>query len=248
MFAALLLGGASGLIVGGLLFQAASVFDGVDGEIARATFRSSPAGAALDTGVDMATNLSFMLGVTINLGLSEGREAVLVGGWGFLIFAVGLILTSRLAARAAGPFSLDLLKHRYRRQFSGPIATSLISVGTVATGRDVFALVFALLIVAGVTDDRDLPLCRRRHDLVPFRRRRRSPASRGLAARAKRLTFAAFLRDRHQGVTSGGRMKKIKVALLGIGNCASSLVQGVYYYSDPSRRARGLIHPIDRRP
>jgi myo-inositol-1-phosphate synthase len=39
-------------------------------------------------------------------------------------------------------------------------------------------------------------------------------------------------------------MKKIKVALLGIGNCASSLVQGVYYYSDPSRRARGLIHPL----
>jgi myo-inositol-1-phosphate synthase len=39
-------------------------------------------------------------------------------------------------------------------------------------------------------------------------------------------------------------MKKIKVALLGIGNCASSLVQGVYYYSDPSRSVRGLIHPL----
>ena len=38
-------------------------------------------------------------------------------------------------------------------------------------------------------------------------------------------------------------MKKINVALLGIGNCASSLVQGVYYYSDPSHRARGPIHP-----
>jgi CDP-L-myo-inositol myo-inositolphosphotransferase len=63
-----------GLIAGGLLFMPL-VFDGVDGEIARATFRSSPAGAALDTGVDMATNLAFMLGVTINLGLSEGREA-----------------------------------------------------------------------------------------------------------------------------------------------------------------------------
>ena len=149
MFAALLLGGARGLIVGGLLFHAASVFDGVDGEIARATFRSSPAGAALDTGVDMATNLSFMLGVTINLGLSEGREAVLVGGWGFLFFAFGLILTSRLAARAGGPFSLDLLKHRYRRQFSGPLVSSLISFGTVATSRDVFALVFAVLIVVG---------------------------------------------------------------------------------------------------
>jgi phosphatidylglycerophosphate synthase len=149
MFAALVLGGAQGLIAGGLLFHAASVFDGVDGEIARATFRTSPAGAALDTGVDMATNLSFMFGVTINLGLSEGQEAVLVGGWGFFIFAVGLILMSRLAARAEGPFSLDLLKNRYRRQFSRPLVSALISFGTVATGRDVFALVFALLILVG---------------------------------------------------------------------------------------------------
>jgi len=81
--------------------------------------------------------------------LSEGREAVLVGGWGFLILAFGLILMSRLAAREDGPFNLDLLKHRYRRQFSAPIASWLISLGAIITGRDVFALVFALLIVAG---------------------------------------------------------------------------------------------------
>ena len=150
MFAALLLGGDQGLIAGGLLFHAASVFDGVDGEIARATFRTSPAGAALDTVVDMATNLSFMLGVTINLGQSRGLEAVLVGGWGFLVFAIGLIAISRLAAIAAGSFSLDLLKHRYRRQFSGRLGSGLIGFGAVVTSRDFFALLFALLIVAGV--------------------------------------------------------------------------------------------------
>lgn len=149
MFAALLLGGDQGLIAGGLLFHAASVFDGVDGEIARATFRTSPAGAALDTVVDMATNLSFMLGVTINLGGSMGLKAVLVGGWGFLVFATGLIAISRLAARAEGSFNLDLLKHRYGRQFSGRLASSLFSFGAVVTSRDFFALLFALLIVAG---------------------------------------------------------------------------------------------------
>lgn len=37
-------------------------------------------------------------------------------------------------------------------------------------------------------------------------------------------------------------MKKIRVALVGIGNCASSLVQGVYHYADPARQAHGLIH------
>jgi myo-inositol-1-phosphate synthase len=37
-------------------------------------------------------------------------------------------------------------------------------------------------------------------------------------------------------------MRNIKVALVGIGNCASSLVQGVHYYGEPARQARGLIH------
>jgi myo-inositol-1-phosphate synthase len=37
-------------------------------------------------------------------------------------------------------------------------------------------------------------------------------------------------------------MRKIRVALVGIGNCASSLVQGVHYYSDASRGSHGLIH------
>ncbi|MDQ4087652.1 MAG: inositol-3-phosphate synthase [Pseudomonadota bacterium] len=37
-------------------------------------------------------------------------------------------------------------------------------------------------------------------------------------------------------------MKKIKVAVVGVGNCASSLVQGLHYYADPSRQANGLIH------
>jgi len=37
--------------------------------------------------------------------------------------------------------------------------------------------------------------------------------------------------------------KKIKVALAGIGNCASSLVQGVSFYSKPENTAVGLMHP-----
>jgi len=37
-------------------------------------------------------------------------------------------------------------------------------------------------------------------------------------------------------------MNKIKVGLLGIGNCASSLVQGVSYYANPENTANGLMH------
>ncbi|MGH8476097.1 MAG: inositol-3-phosphate synthase [Methylococcales bacterium] len=38
-------------------------------------------------------------------------------------------------------------------------------------------------------------------------------------------------------------MKKIKIAIIGIGNCASSLIQGIHYYKNKDKRsANGLMH------
>ena len=38
-------------------------------------------------------------------------------------------------------------------------------------------------------------------------------------------------------------MEKIKVAIIGIGNCASSLIQGIHYYKDKNpEEAIGLMH------
>ena len=31
-------------------------------------------------------------------------------------------------------------------------------------------------------------------------------------------------------------MSKIKIAIVGVGNCASSLIQGIYYYADKSEK------------
>jgi myo-inositol-1-phosphate synthase len=39
-------------------------------------------------------------------------------------------------------------------------------------------------------------------------------------------------------------MRKIRVAVVGVGNCASSLVQGVHHYAGPDRTAGGLIHEV----
>jgi myo-inositol-1-phosphate synthase len=38
--------------------------------------------------------------------------------------------------------------------------------------------------------------------------------------------------------------EKVRVAIVGVGNCASSFVQGVHYYrdADPSQRVPGLMH------
>jgi myo-inositol-1-phosphate synthase len=37
-------------------------------------------------------------------------------------------------------------------------------------------------------------------------------------------------------------MNKIKIAIVGIGNCASSLIQGIHYYGDENNNAMGLMY------
>src|SRR5215210_2493096 len=49
------------------------------------------------------------------------------------------------------------------------------------------------------------------------------------------------------GITNGGsryQAEKVRVAIVGVGNCASSFVQGVQYYkdADPSQSVPGLMH------
>src|SRR5207342_231724 len=43
---------------------------------------------------------------------------------------------------------------------------------------------------------------------------------------------------------NGARDEKVRVAIVGVGNCASSFVQGVQYYkdADPAERVPGLMH------
>ena len=37
-------------------------------------------------------------------------------------------------------------------------------------------------------------------------------------------------------------MTKIKIAIAGIGNCASSLIQGIEYYKNENKECIGLMH------
>jgi phosphatidylglycerophosphate synthase len=150
MFAALLMGGASGLILGGLLFQAASIFDGVDGEIARATFRASDSGAMLDNVIDIATNLLFILGVTVNLAAAGSRLAPMLTAWAFALFLLGLAAVAWRASRMGAPFSFDAVKDHYRNRFQGRLAGLVMTFFIIVSSRDFFALLFPLLILVGV--------------------------------------------------------------------------------------------------
>ena len=150
MFVALVGGGPAGLLVGCLLLQAASVVDGVDGEVARATYRSSPAGAALDTAVDVATTLMFALGITIGEWRLHGLAPLLAGGFAFGGFGLGVGAMSWLIRRGPGGGSFDVLKVFYAQRLPGRTGGRIVAVVRTVTSRDFFALAFAVLGVCGL--------------------------------------------------------------------------------------------------
>jgi 1L-myo-inositol 1-phosphate cytidylyltransferase / CDP-L-myo-inositol myo-inositolphosphotransferase len=149
MFLAFLSGGTTGLVLGGVLFHVASVVDGVDGEIARATFRVSRRGAVLDTAVDMATNLLFYLGVTIALTRLYGPHHAWVGGWCVVLGLIGLFIIRKLVAKAGEAGSYDIIKVHYRRRYPDGVPRRIVEFTVAITSRDFFALGNALIILAG---------------------------------------------------------------------------------------------------
>ena len=150
MVAALLLGGEAGLIAGGLLFHAASVFDGVDGEIARATWRASPAGAVLDSVVDVATNLLFIAGVSVNLANNNGPQTLLVGAWTLLLAIAGFGAIILREARDGRVFDTSGVKRRYQSRPREGFAGLLMEWAIAISSRDTFAFLFAILILVGL--------------------------------------------------------------------------------------------------
>lgn len=88
------------MIAGALLFWCASIFDGIDGEMARLTLSESSKGEALDTFVDQATHLLCYAGV-------------MVGWWRQGIGPRGQILA--IAVAIALPAALLWAMHMVRR-------------------------------------------------------------------------------------------------------------------------------------
>jgi CDP-L-myo-inositol myo-inositolphosphotransferase len=143
----LVLGGRSGLVLGGILFQTASILDGVDGEMARATHRTSAAGATLDSAVDIATNLLFVTALTVHLALRDHDVIGWVGGWAVTLSIVGgMLIALRVRARG-GPLGFDLLKRSGR--IRGVVDMIYWAIQTL-TSRDCFAFLYMVLIIAGL--------------------------------------------------------------------------------------------------
>jgi 1L-myo-inositol 1-phosphate cytidylyltransferase / CDP-L-myo-inositol myo-inositolphosphotransferase len=148
MILLLLFGGTWGLLLGAILYQAASVLDGVDGEMARATWRTSAEGASLDSAIDMAINFLFVLGLTIHLAVRDHDAIGWIGGLGIAQMIVGNVLIARKVRAQGAPLGFDLYKRRGGR--IGGIVDLVYWAVQLLTGRDCFAFLFMVLTLTGL--------------------------------------------------------------------------------------------------
>lgn len=151
MLAALLTGTSAGLVAGAALFQLASIVDGVDGEIARVTHRSSALGATLDTITDGLTNVGFIAGLAINLAMRQEHLALETGLAGAGCLALGCVILAASALRHGQPVTFDAVGDWLKRQ-PGSMQNALIAI----TKRDFFALASLGLVL--LSFDRELLL------------------------------------------------------------------------------------------
>jgi CDP-L-myo-inositol myo-inositolphosphotransferase len=151
-FSFLILGSAMGLVVGCVLYHITSVADGLDGEIARAKFMSTPRGAALDTAVDMGTNLLFMIG--ISLGTSRVYDPDYLWGGMYIggTASAAIVIMALILKFGPGGGSFDVLGLTIRRRLAArPRLAQAFTRANSLFKRDFFALGFAVLAVTGFT-------------------------------------------------------------------------------------------------
>jgi len=147
MVIALLAGGPAGLLLGGILFHSVSVLDGVDGEMARATFRTTASGAALDSAIDMSTNLLFIAAVSAHLAWRDGDAIGWIGGWALLAGTVGSLLIARRVRADGAPLGFDMFKRSGPVRGIGDLVYWLVQT---LSSRDCFAFLFMVLIIFGL--------------------------------------------------------------------------------------------------
>ncbi|MEQ1728048.1 MAG: CDP-alcohol phosphatidyltransferase family protein [Vicinamibacterales bacterium] len=136
----------------GVLFQLASVLDGMDGEIARATFTESERGARVDTIVDQLTYLTSFAGMTIG-GVREGSGTTVL--WLTLAIGAALVLTlmraGRFVAAHASNASFVIIDRSVRRaaRDTGMPTLHVAALLFTLLRRDLFAVLFLAVSLTG---------------------------------------------------------------------------------------------------
>lgn len=141
-------GGYWNYLIGGALFHFTSILDGVDGELARLKFKSSPFGQWLDTVVDNTSYLAALGGIITGLFLNGAPQYVIWAGILSVIFAVaalGSLYFYLLRFKSGG----TLLNVKYGFQDGNSTFDKIFQVAAAFGKRDLFALIFFILGIFG---------------------------------------------------------------------------------------------------
>jgi len=141
------------LVATGLLFQVASVLDGVDGEIARATLTESESGARVDTIVDQLTYVACFTGAMIGWVREAGGPipvtvAAVTGG----ALVLSLLRAARFVSAHATNASFVFVDRAVRRAANdtGRLPLRLAAWSFTLLRRDLFALIFLAASLTGL--------------------------------------------------------------------------------------------------
>jgi hypothetical protein len=144
--------GYGAFVATGVLFQLASVLDGVDGEMARATLTESEAGAKLDAIVDQITYVACFVGLTVGwIREGHGAEAFVWTSAVGMALVLTLVRGGRFVARYAPDASFVFIDRSVRRAAQGATRPGLRLAPALFTlmRRDLFAIIFFVVSLTG---------------------------------------------------------------------------------------------------
>jgi phosphoglycolate phosphatase-like HAD superfamily hydrolase/phosphatidylglycerophosphate synthase len=141
------------LLIGAALFQIASVTDGVDGELAKLTFRASKFGQYIDTVSDNIALTSVLVGLTVGSYRTLESTWVFVAG-GIAIGCIGIILCMmvRFLKRNTDSASLVTFDKEYLQKQSTsdhPVIMTFLRYTKHTAKKDVFSFMIFCCAVAG---------------------------------------------------------------------------------------------------
>lgn len=141
-------GGYWPFLAAGLLFQFASILDGVDGEVAKLTFQATPRGEWIDTACDQISYVAFLLGLAIGVYRSDLPQAYFqLGVLGVVSGILSLASISLYLTRQQG--SGSALSIRYGFYDGTGIASRVMRVVNYFGKRDMLAFLVFLLALVG---------------------------------------------------------------------------------------------------
>lgn len=144
----------TGLLLGAILFQTASIIDGCDGEVAKMTFRTSKFGQYIDTISDNFALVSFFVGLTIHQWRVTDDLYAFVWG-GALLGGIGVLLAIMMTYLKHNTNSFSLVT--YDKEFIQKLPASypkalitFISYGKYLIKKDCFSFIFLLSAIFGI--------------------------------------------------------------------------------------------------